>query len=101
MKNKFINAIGCVVAKWILQKCEDGLQVQRRGGAKQVIKVFSLPAYKNVIKPRIVATEPEYLGENIAIGCRTGKCKCGNIVHSYQNYCDDCGARLAWENVRG
>lgn len=24
--------------------------------------------------------EPKYLGENVAIGCRDGKCDCGNIV---------------------
>ena len=43
--------------------------------------------------------EPEYLGENIAIGCRAGKCRCGNIARSYQNYCDSCGAKLDWGNV--
>lgn len=44
--------------------------------------------------------EPEYLGENTAIGCRIGRCSCGNIVRSYQNYCDECGIRLEWGNVR-
>lgn len=43
--------------------------------------------------------EPEYLGENTAIGCRSGMCSCGNIVRSYQNYCDECGIRLEWGNV--
>lgn len=43
--------------------------------------------------------EPKYLGENTAIGCRTGECKCGNIVRSYQNYCDACGIRLDWGNT--
>lgn len=43
--------------------------------------------------------EPEYLGENIFIGCRNGKCSCGNIVRSYQNYCDSCGIKLEWGNV--
>ncbi len=45
--------------------------------------------------------EPEYLGENVAIGCRDGKCDCGNIVRSYQNFCDDCGIKLEWDCVRG
>lgn len=44
--------------------------------------------------------EPKYLGENIAIGCRNGECKCGNIVKSYQKYCDECGIKLEWGNVR-
>lgn len=43
--------------------------------------------------------EPEYLGENIGIGCRDGQCSCGNIVRSYQNYCDSCGIKLEWGNV--
>lgn len=45
--------------------------------------------------------EPEYLGENIPIGCRDGRCRCGNIVRSYQNYCDECGIKLEWGNVHG
>ncbi len=43
--------------------------------------------------------EPEYLGENRAIGCRIGRCKCGNIVRSYHNFCNDCGIKLEWGNV--
>ena len=43
--------------------------------------------------------EPEYLGENVSIGCREGKCRCGNIVRSYQKYCDECGKKLQWDNV--
>lgn len=42
---------------------------------------------------------PKYLGENTAIGCRDGECKCGNLVRSYQKFCDDCGIRLEWGNV--
>lgn len=45
--------------------------------------------------------EPKYLGENKSIGCRDGECNCGNIVRSYQNYCDGCGIRLCWDNVHG
>lgn len=45
--------------------------------------------------------EPEYLGENIAIGCREGKCRCGNIVRSYQKFCFECGKRLEWGCVHG
>lgn len=43
--------------------------------------------------------EPEYLGENTSIGCRVGRCSCGNIVRSYQNFCDECGIKLEWGNV--
>lgn len=42
--------------------------------------------------------QPKYLGENTAIGCRDGQCKCGNIVRSYQKFCDECGIKLDWSN---
>lgn len=45
--------------------------------------------------------EPEYLGENHLIGCRDGRCSCGNIVKSFQNFCDACGNQLEWGNVWG
>lgn len=53
MKKKIINAVGCLAAKWILHNCDDGLVIKRKGGAEQIIKVFSVPAYKNIIKPAI------------------------------------------------
>lgn len=53
MKKKIVNTIGCLIAKWILHNFEDGLVIKRRGGADQIIKVFSLQAYKNIIKPAI------------------------------------------------
>lgn len=53
MRQKIINTIGCLVAKWILHNCDDGLVIKRRGGAEQIIKVFSTPAYRNIIKPAI------------------------------------------------
>lgn len=43
--------------------------------------------------------EPEYLGENVVIGCRDGRCNCGNLVRSYQNFCDNCGVKLEWDCV--
>lgn len=94
--NKFINTIGCLAAKWILHNCNDGLVIRRRGGAEQIIKVFAVPAYKNIIKPRIVPVEPEYIGADVPVGYKFGKCRCGNVVRSYQNFCDACGARLEW-----
>lgn len=53
MKKKIINAIGCIIAKLILSNTADGLVVKRKGGAEQIIKVFSVPAYKNIIRPAI------------------------------------------------
>lgn len=75
MKKKVINTIGCIVAKWILTNTEEGLVIKRKGGAEQIIKVFSVPAYKNIIKPIIkraaeglfrvgdVVTDDGYYGE--------------------------------------
>lgn len=53
MKKKIVNTIGCLMAKWILHNFEDGLVIKRRGGADQIIKVFSVQAYENIIKPAI------------------------------------------------
>lgn len=53
IKQALINKIGCVVAKWIIHNCDDGLVVNRKGGAEQVIKVYSVQAYKNFIKPAV------------------------------------------------
>ncbi|GFI48994.1 hypothetical protein IMSAGC020_00190 [Lachnospiraceae bacterium] len=53
MKKKIVNTTGCMIAKWILHNFKDGLEIKRRGGADQIIKVFSVQAYKNIIKPAI------------------------------------------------
>ncbi|MCM1273210.1 MAG: helicase associated domain-containing protein [Clostridium sp.] len=45
-------------------------------------------------------SQVKYLGENIAIDCRVGQCKCGNIVRSYQKFCDECGTKLDWSQCR-
>ena len=53
MKKKIINIVGCIIAKWILANTKDGLVVKRKGGSVQIIKVFSVQAYKNIIQPAI------------------------------------------------
>lgn len=82
MKQKIINAVGCVVAKWILHNCVDGLVIRRKGGAEQIIKVFSVPAYKNVIRPAIrrVKEGPFQAGDVV-----TDKGYYGEIVITYIN----------------
>ena len=40
--------------------------------------------------------EPEYLEDNVSIGCSIGRCSCGTVVHSYDNYCSSCGVKLIW-----
>ena len=61
---RIINNIGCLAAKWILHNCDDGLIINRKGGARQIIKVFAEPAYRNVIKPAIhKATEVIKVGD--------------------------------------
>ncbi|MFG6349570.1 MAG: hypothetical protein K1W15_12785, partial [Lachnospiraceae bacterium] len=63
-RDRLINSAGCLAAKWILHNCGDGLVIKRRGGAKQIIKVYSEPAYRNVIKPAIhKATEVIKVGD--------------------------------------
>ena len=54
IRQKIINNAGCVIARWILHNCDDGL----------VIKVFSVQAYRNMIKPAIrKATEVIKVGD--------------------------------------
>ncbi len=64
IKSEIINKICCFIARWILHNCDDGLVIKRKSGAKQIIKVFSEPAYRNVIKPAIhKATEIIKVGD--------------------------------------
>ncbi len=64
IKQKIINKAGCIVARWILHNCDDGLVVKRKAGAEQIIKVFSAQAYRNMIKPAIhKATEVIKVGD--------------------------------------
>lgn len=53
IKHKIINEAGCVIARWILHNCDDGLVIKRKARAEQIIKVFSAQAYRNIIKPAI------------------------------------------------
>ena len=63
-RNRIINSAGCLAAGWVLHNCEDGLVIKRKGGAEQIIKVFSEPAYRNIIKPAIYkATEVIKVGD--------------------------------------
>lgn len=53
IKQKLVNMTGCIVAKYIISQCNDGLIITRRSGNKQIIKVYSDQVYKNVINPAI------------------------------------------------
>lgn len=70
-------------------KISNAIHLYCTAGADKIEQLQMIPKY----------CEPKYLGENTAIGCRSGECKCGNIVRSYQDYCDACGVRLCWDNV--
>ena len=119
MKKRIINSIGNFVAWWILSKCDDGLVVNRRGGARQIIKVFSEPAWRNVIKPAIYKTKSlkekqaprkpiagaEFLcgyddnGEAIWITDYTcAECGCG-VAGEYM-VCPYCGQAIDWSDSK-
>lgn len=57
IRYKIINAIGVLIVKYIIRKTlnsnTEGWIVTRKNGRKQIIKVFSLPAYKNMVRPAI------------------------------------------------
>lgn len=85
VKQKIVNALGCFVARWIIHNCEDGLEIKRKAGASQLIKVFSTQAYRNVIKPAIcraqegpllvgdVVTDKGYWGEIVVTRIEQGR----------------------------
>lgn len=87
IRQNIVNKIGCAVVWWILHNCSDGLAIKRKGGAEQVIKVFSVQAYRNIIKPIIspkhsdikvgdVVTAP-YHGQVVVTRIR------GNLIDGY------------------
>lgn len=53
IKQSLINMAGCILARYIIRYCDDGLVITRRSGNKQIIKVYSTQAYRNIIKPGI------------------------------------------------
>ena len=68
-RDRLINSAGGLVARWVLHNCDDGLVIKRKGGAEQIIKIFSEPAYRNVIKPAIYkATEVIKVGD-VVVTC--------------------------------
>ena len=73
-RNRIINSAGCLAAKWVLHNCDDGLVIKRKGGSEQIIKIFSEPAYRNVIKPAIYkATEVIKVGDVVTDNGYHGK----------------------------
>lgn len=62
-------------------------------------RILNEPSDIGVMHRSIEPCEPTYLGENTLIGHRDGRCRCGNVVRSYQKFCDECGAELEWGNV--
>lgn len=76
------------------------LYAGRKEKAETIINGFEeLEQYRAKYQTGAAVYEPEYMGENVAIGCRDGRCKCGNIVRSYQKFCDECGIKLDWGNT--
>ena len=57
IKDRIKNAIGILIVRYILGRGlhdnTEGWIVTRKSGEKQIIKVFSLPAYKNIIRPAL------------------------------------------------
>ena len=89
IKKRIINKIGCFVAWWILHYYDDGLIVDRKAGARQIIKVFAEPAYRNVVRPAIhktagvisvgdIVTDDGYYGDTVVtyVGQDTFRGRC-------------------------
>lgn len=96
IKQALINKIGCVVAKWIIHNCDDGLVITRKTGMQDVIKVYSMQAYKNVIKPAICRTTTE-VGNWLKLPCKVGDtvyvralCDCVCTIYDRETGASDC-----------
>lgn len=119
MKNWVINKIGCLIARWIIHNCEDGLVIKRQSGSRQIIKVFSEPAWKNVIKPAMYKTEslkgkqiPKkpiagadlfcgYDGNGEVIWITDYTCaECGCGVAGEYRVCPYCGQVIDWSDSK-
>lgn len=80
---------------------ENRMQVGQISGLNKAIKIVR-ECMENMDKVEYRdVCEPEYLGENIGIGCRNGMCRCGTVVMSYENFCSNCGVKLEWGGVHG
>ncbi len=62
---------------------------------KQYMEIGSVDKCREAVEKQN-AYEPKYLGEDAPVGYIIGMCKCGTVVKSYQNYCDNCGNKLLW-----
>lgn len=87
IKDRIINAIGCIVCKWIIGCYDDGLVVHRKEGAVQRIKVFSDAAYRNIIKPSYTRTINTIQVGDVIKGPYHGEvvvtCIRGNLIDGY------------------
>lgn len=57
IKDRIKNAIGILIVRYILgrdlRNNTEGWIITRRNGSKQIVKVFSLSAYTNIIRPAL------------------------------------------------
>lgn len=57
IRNRIKNAIGIMIVRYAigrdLHDNTEGWIVTRKNGSRQIIKVFSLPVYKNIIRPAL------------------------------------------------
>lgn len=96
IKQALINKIGVFMARYIIRNCDDGLVITRKSGMQQVIKVYSVPAYKNFIKPAICRATTE--AENwLKLPCEVGDtvyvralCDCVLTTYDRETGTSDC-----------
>ena len=53
IRDKIKNAIGIMIARYIIHTGADGWLVTRKNGTQQVIKVYSKQAYENMVRPAV------------------------------------------------
>ena len=105
MIRKIKNAIGIMIARYIIHTGADGWLVTRKNGTQQVIKVYSKQAYENVVRPALEKQKPmklimegdENWHSSVYICPICGAKYAGRATVS--EYCYHCGQRLDWSDA--
>ena len=96
---KIKNAIGIMIARYIIHTGTEGWLVTRKNDTQQVIKVYSKQAYENVIRLAVEKQKPVKVKKikvdgsryNYTYRCPICHCSLPCII---TDYCSNCGQKF-------
>ena len=103
--NKIKNAIGTMIARYIIGTGAEGWIVTRKSGTQQVIKVYSKEAYENVVRPAVEKQKPVKLIKEEDENWHSTVYVCPTCGAGYagrakiSDYCYRCGQKLDWSDT--